>query len=399
VSRTWDLIVYGATGFTGGQAARYLAAHAPPGLRWALGGRSKDKLDALAATLPGRPGVVVADGQDEAALAALAASTRVILTTAGPFAVHGDKLAAAAVAHRTDYVDITGETPWVASLIARFHERAQADGTRIVPFCGFDSIPSDLGAWSLVQHVRAAHGVGVRSITASFSMRGGVNGGTMASALNMGETGQSRQIGDPRLLQPKDTARVAAPDRKTVTWDAARGRWLMPFFMAPINSRVVGRSATIWAAAGQPYGEGFTYHEAMETRSRVGAWAMTLGMGAADQLLRTPAGRRVVAAVVPAPGQGPSEAAMDGGFFRARLTAEREDGGQSWLVLGDQGDPGNRATVKMLCESALTLLGDRDALPPHAGVLTPATALGAPLLDRLIRAGMRWDFGEGELPA
>jgi short subunit dehydrogenase-like uncharacterized protein len=397
--RTYDLIVYGATGFTGRQAAERVAAMAPAGLRWAIGGRDRARLEDVARSLPNPPDVVVADGQDEAALAHLAASTSVILTTAGPFARHGDKLVAAAVAHQTHYVDITGESPWVATLIERFHDQAAADGTRIVPFCGFDSIPSDLGVFQLARHVQATRGCGVRRIVGSFSMKGGVNGGTMASALNMAETGQSKRLLRGTLLQPEGTRRVAGPDRRSVDWDPTRRRHLLPFFMAPINTRVVGRSATLLAADGEGYGEAFTYEEAMETKGAVGAWTMTLGMGMADALLKRPWGRGLVARAVPKPGEGPSTGAMDGGFFRARFTAEAEDGSTAWGVVADMhGDPGNRSTVRMLVQSALCLLQDRDRLPQRAGVLTPALAFGAVLPERLAADGMRWETGDGALP-
>ena len=397
--RTYDLIVYGATGFTGRQAAERVAATAPAGLRWAIGGRDRARLEAVAASLPVTPGIVVADGQDDAALAELAASTRVVLTTAGPFARHGDKLVTACVAQRTDYVDITGESPWVATLIERFHDRAAQEGTRIVPFCGFDSIPSDLGVLQLVRHVQSTRGCGVRRIVGSFSMKGGVNGGTMASALNMAETGQNKRLLRATLLQPQGSRRVAGPDRRSVDWDAQRRRHLLPFFMAPINTRVVGRSATLHEADGQTYGPSFTYEEAMESKSGLGAWTMTLGMGAADALLKRAWGRALVARAVPQPGQGPSTEAMDGGFFRARFTAEADDGSQAWGLVADMdGDPGNRSTVRMLVASALCLLEDRDRLPARAGVLTPALAFGEVLTERLAADGMRWETGTGELP-
>jgi short subunit dehydrogenase-like uncharacterized protein len=321
-----------------------------------------------------------------------------VLTTAGPFALHGDKLVAACVQERTDYVDITGESPWVATLIERFHAQAEKDGTRIIPFCGFDSIPSDIGAWALVQHIRKARGVGTREVQASFTLKGGVNGGTIASGLNMAESGQSKRILKPDLLQPPGSPRFTGPDRRTVTWDPARKKYLTPFVMAAINTRVVARSATLYANWGLPYGNGFTYQESMETSSWAGAWTTTLGLGLVDATLRRPWARSLARKVVPAPGAGPSEATMDGGFFRARHTAVDEAGGKSWLIVSDKGDPGNRSTVRMLCESAFTLLAHRDELPPYGGVLTPATALGAPLLRRLIAAGMTWQTGDGELP-
>lgn len=387
-TRPYQIVVYGATGFTGRQAAAYLAAHAPQGLRWAIAGRSLDKLQAVRDTLGRDVPILVADSSEPSSVDDMVAMTDVICTTAGPFARYGDPVVSAAVVHGTHYTDITGETPWVRSLIDRFHGAAAEKGTKIVPFCGFDSIPSDLGTYMLVQYARE-QGLGpVTDVLATFSMRGGINGGTIASALTMAETGAGRQIGDRRLLCPGEEV-PTAPDRRSVTWDEDRKRWLIPFVMAAINTRVVRRSTALFNHTDTPYGA-LRYDEAMETSSRVGGTAMALGLGMVDQALRSPFGRSVVRRFTPPPGEGPSEAEMDGGFFRVRLTGTAGGKRISGMV-SDKGDPGNRATVKMLMESTLALA--TETLPARGGVLTPSFAMGDALLRRLRAAGMVWTAG------
>ena len=204
----FDVVLYGASGFVGRQTVAHFAAHAG-GLRWALAGRNRDKLVAArTAAGPGAAsaGIIVADAADAAALDALANSTRVVLSTAGPFALYGSELVKACVARRTHYVDITGETPWVRSMIDLHHDRAARDGTRIVPCCGFDSVPSDLGAFLVEQQLESL-GEKCVQVKAAFSLRGGFNGGTLASALNMLDEGQTRRMADPWLLSPSGDER------------------------------------------------------------------------------------------------------------------------------------------------------------------------------------------------
>jgi len=389
--RDLDIVAYGASGFTGRQLAIWLDRHAPPGLRLGIAGRSAERLAAVAAGL-GRPVVqVVADAGDAAALRALAARTRVIASTAGPFSRLGSPLVAACVAAGADYCDITGETPWVAELIARHHAVAADAGVRIVPFCGFDSVPSDLGAWSVARYLRAEWGQPTRSILAAFSAKGGFNGGTMATLLTLsGDPQAARAMADRHLLDPPGPRPARTPERLDVRWDPVLQRWLTPFFMAPYNTRVVRRTAAWLAAEGQGYGDGFVYDEAMETRAWAGAQAMRAGLAVGMLALKTAGGRRVAARWVPAPGTGPSEAAMDGGFFRTRLVGVAADGRMALGTVSFAGDPGNRATVAMLGSAALALAEDRDRLPPRAGVLTPALAFEGVLVERLRSIGFTW---------
>jgi short subunit dehydrogenase-like uncharacterized protein len=401
--RAFDVVLYGASGFVGRQTVAYLAA-LPPGLRWALAGRSASRLEAVrAAAGPGAAGaaIIVAEAHDAAALDALAARARVVLSSAGPFAMYGSDLVAACVRQRCHYVDITGETPWVRGLIDRHHARAAADGTRIVPGCGFDSVPSDLGAWCVAQALWQRHGERCVSVKASFSLRGGLNGGTLASLLNVIDSGAKPLLDDPFLLNPPGTAPAdveAHADPQAPHRDDDFEAWVGPFFMGPINTRVVRRSAALSAAsdgADSPYAEAFHYQEYLRfgqgPLAALTAAVASAGSLAGQGLLALKPARRLLSRLAPAPGQGPSERSTDGGGFRCELIAIGERGSVQRGRIADRGDPGNRATTKMVCEAALALALDGDRLP-HAGrlggVLTPATALGEALASRLRQAGM-----------
>lgn len=397
MSRPFAVILYGATGFVGRQTVRYFAEHAA-GLRWAVAGRSTAKLEALRAEFrAAAPGVVVADADDAAALDALAAQARVVLSTAGPFARYGSQLVAACVRHGTHYVDITGETPWVRQMIDRHHDAAAKTGTRIVPGCGFDSVPSDIGAWLVARALHEQQGERCAAVKACFSIRGGLNGGTAASMLNAFDEGVQSQFDDPFLLNPEGTAPADATthrDPAGALRDVDFGGWLAPFVMGPINTRVVRRSAALLAASGV-YTPDFRYQEyARMGRGAAGALLATtvsVGMAAGRTALTLAPLRRLAARFVPAPGEGPSERAIDGGSFRCELVGVGERGSVQRGRIAGRGDPGNRATTIFVCESALALALDARQLPGGArlgGVLTPATALGAVLAARLHRAGM-----------
>lgn len=399
--RDFDVVLYGTSGFTGKQTAQYFAAHVPPGsLRWALAGRNRAKLEAVKREL-GAVGqtleIIVADSTDAAALETLASRTRVVLTTAGPFALYGSALVAACVRQRTHYVDITGETPWVRDLIDRHHAQAAADGTRIIPFCGFDSVPSDLGSFLLVEHARRELGVGCRWIKAFFQMQGGLNGGTLATVFHLVESGQAARARDLFLLSPGYTPSrdelVRSQDPRGPQFVSAVNAWTAPFVMGAINTRVVRRSAWLAAQAGAAYGPEFSYQEFQKFSGPLG-WLPAAGLSSGgavfEALLHSPF-RAALKPLLPAPGAGPSERTMNEGWFRCELVGETTDGRQLRGQIKDQGDPGNRATVKFLCEAALALALDFGELPGGAargGVLTPATGLGEVLARRLRAAGM-----------
>ena len=402
--RSYDVVLYGATGFVGRQTVAHFAAHAN-GLRWALAGRSAEKLERVRqACGPGAAGagIIVADATDQKALDAAAAQARVVLSTAGPFALHGSALVAACVAQRTHYVDITGETPWVRGLIDRHHAQAARDGTRIIPCCGFDSVPSDLGAWLVAEAIRRQHGEPCVSVKACYSMRGGLNGGTLASALNMMESGQGPLLADLFLLNPAGTAprnpaeQAEHADPVTPHQDEDFDAWVGPFMMGPVNTRVVRRTAALLQSRGDAaYGANFRYQEYLRfgrgPLAAAAATGVSVGMGVGQVAMRFKSARALARAVAVAPGQGPSERTMDGGSFRCELVGKSASGKLVRGRVAGQGDPGNRATTKFVCESALALALQLQELPSGergGGVLTPASGLGTVLAQRLIAVGM-----------
>lgn len=407
-NRDYDVVLYGASGFTGKQTAQYFAEKVPPGqVRWAIAGRDHAKLAAVKSQLGDAAkdvGVLVADSRDQTAVDEMVARTRVLLSTAGPFALYGGTIVDACVRLNTHYVDITGETPWVRDLIDRHHRQAAANGTRIIPFCGFDSVPSDLGAYLVARHLQRELDAPCQEVKAYFQVDGGVNGGTLATMFNLYDSGQAERARDLFLLnpgaKPSPTELERSQDPTLPKYDKDIAAWVGPFFMGPINTRVVRRSAALFAAWQAPYGSGFSYQEYMKFAEPFGwvkAAGLTTGAALFDVTLQTPL-RALLKPMLPPPGAGPSERTMNEGWFRCDLLALAPDGRKARGVIRDQGDPGNRATVKFLCESALSLAVNTDELPGGAqrgGVLTPATGLGDVLAKRLRNAGMIVEVGSG----
>jgi short subunit dehydrogenase-like uncharacterized protein len=341
--------------------------------------------------LAGAVDVLVADSSDQPAVDDIAKRTRVLLTTAGPFARYGSTLVDACVRFNTHYVDITGEGAWVAQLLARYHDRAAATGTRIVPGCGFDSVPSDLGAMLVAHHVQQALGRPCVAVHGYFRMRGGLNGGTAATALHSAAT-RAKPRRDPARTDNLERPRhrpAALPHH-----DAAIDAWVGPFVMADINMRVVRRSARLFERWHEPYGPRFEYHEFARFNGPLAAakaWRAAATLGMLGLMLRWPAGRALAARLAPSPGEGPSETVMNAGWFRAQFVGFTDDGRTVNGLVAGQGDPGNRSTVRMVCESALALAlneADLPGFPARGGILTPATALGNALVRRLRSAGI-----------
>jgi short subunit dehydrogenase-like uncharacterized protein len=401
--RAFDVVVWGATGFTGKLVAEYLAEHHGSGpVRWALGGRSREKLEAVRRELAARwPAVaalplLVADARDRRSLAAMTAQTSVVCSTVGPYAQHGNELVAACVETATDYTDLTGETPWIRRMVAQHHEAARQSGARIVHCCGFDSIPSDLGAQMMVEHLRERHDRATASVRAVFGpTRGGFSGGTAASLIGIVEEAQHdpatrRALLDPYALDPADAPRgPASPDQRGPVHDPDLGVWTAPFVMAGINTRVVRRSN---ALLGHSYGPRFVYNESIATgrgpSGLVAAAGVTAATGAFLAATAVPPVRHLIQRLLPAPGEGPSRDSIARGFFKMRLVA-RSEGAPALVVRGlvaGERDPGYGETAKMIAEASLCLALDQ--LPAAGGVLTPAAAMGKVLRERLVRAGM-----------
>jgi short subunit dehydrogenase-like uncharacterized protein len=395
-SRDFDLVLLGATGFTGRLVAEYLDVHAPDGVRIALAGRAPEKLEALRASLGARGRafpILRADSHDDASLAALAQQAKVVCSTVGPYAKHGLPLVAACAKAGTHYADLTGEVQFMRDSIDAWDVEARRTGARIVHACGFDSIPSDAGAWLL----HRALGPMRRATYVVESMKGGFSGGTVASLLNALEEAtkdraRRRLMADPYALSPdrsKEPDLGRERDLTSFEYDDFAGRWVAPFIMAAINTRVVRRSN---ALLGYPYGRQFRYREVSGMprgpRGAVLAAAMTGGMGAFMAGLSFGPTRALLTRLLPKPGEGPSEETRRTGRLRLRIFGEAEDGRRATALIVGQGDPGYQLTALILSQASLALAVDTSRLPDRAGVLTPITAMGDVLIDRLRAAGM-----------
>lgn len=295
-------------------------------------------------------------------------------------------------------VDITGETPWVRELCDRYHDKAASNGTRIIPSCGFDSVPSDLGTYLVVRHIQQELGVSCLAVKAYFQLNGGFNGGTLASGFNLYNSGKVDQLGNPFLLNlsnaysPMEMERNRDP--QFPQYDADIGTWVAPFFMGAINTRVVRRSSALYSQWQESYGSDFTYQEYLKfdlPLAPLGAVGITVGTALFTSAMQQPLIRNLLQPLLPQPGSGPSEKTMNEGWFRCEILGLTSDGRKVRGLICDKGDPGNRATVKFLCESALSLALNEDRLPggqQRGGILTPATGLGEVLEERLRKAGM-----------
>ena len=392
-----DVIAFGATSFVGKILCRYLLEQfgADGVLKWAAAGRSKAKLEALrealgpgAATLP----LAVADAADDASLRTLCASTRVVVSTVGPYALHGEPLVKACTESGTDYCDLTGEVQWIRRMVQRYEATARASGARIVHCCGFDSIPSDLGVHFLQRQAASRLGAPCTRVKMRVKvLRGGLSGGTVASLMNLvkeaaADPALRKELADPYSLCPAGAApEVRQPEVRSAAFDADFGAWVAPFIMSGINTRVVHRTNALSARA---YGADFRYDEAVLTgrglKGRLAAVATTVGLGGfmlAGALGPLRAGLERF--VLPKPGEGPSPEAQRKGFFDLRFVGKTVDGGRiRSKVTGDR-DPGYGSTGKMLGQAAACLALDIDKAAMPGGFWTPATIFGDRLIERL----------------
>ncbi|UIP00841.1 saccharopine dehydrogenase NADP-binding domain-containing protein [Halobaculum sp. CBA1158] len=428
--REYDIVLWGATGFTGRLVADYLAdRYGASDLDWALAGRSRERLAAVrdevaAGERGGDAGrddgdrdaadrddgladlpLLVGDAFDRGSLDAIAERAAVVCTTVGPYATYGTELVAACVAHGTDYCDLSGEVHWMRQTIDEHHERARETGARIVHGCGFDSVPSDIGTLLLQTHAEETLGSPCEEVRGLVSIRGGAfSGGTIASMVELYETADEdrevrRILADPRPLDPPES-RDAPADRpqRWVGYDRDLDTWTAPFVMAQINEPVVSRSNALLE---HPWGHAFRYGEALATGDGVGgavrAGALALGQGLlAGALSIGPLRRALDRYVFPDPGDGPDEETIEDSSFAVRLrgTGASDDhpGGFAVeaTVRGDR-DPGYGSTCRMLGESAVCLARGDVESPYDGGVLTPASGIGLPLIDRLEGTGVAFD--------
>ncbi|MGB3304206.1 saccharopine dehydrogenase family protein [Gordonia sp. (in: high G+C Gram-positive bacteria)] len=406
MSREFDIVVYGATGFVGELTAQHLADRAPAGTKIALAGRSETKLAAVRRRLGPAARewpLIVADSESPSSLDAMCERTQVVCTTVGPYLRYGENLVIAAATAGTDYVDLTGEVPFVRYSIDKADEIATATGARIVHSCGFDSIPSDLGAY-LLHRTIAEDGAGEMTDTTMVvtSLRGGVSGGTVDSMRVIAELAKDTEMrhlimnpqalsGDagetPRAGINSEPSDISPVDAKKV--DPSLRGTLAPFFMASYNTRVVRRSNFLLDGA---YGDGFRYQETMSVGGVRGvsaalAGVVTVGIGGFLGAMSFAPTRKVMDMVLPKPGTGPSEKSRETGNFATQTFTTTTSGRRYRSQMRAHGDPGYKATAVMLGQSALALALDRDRLPDRKGVLTPAVAMGDALIDRLQTAG------------
>lgn len=383
VPREYEIVVFGATGFTGGLTAEYLARSGPSDLRWAIAGRNQDKLDAVKARLIAidprceAVGTIIASVDDDDSLRRMVARTHVLLTTVGPFIEYGEPVVAACVQEGTDYVDSTGEPFFVERVIVRYAAQAEAAGVRIVSTCGFDSIPADLGVFFTVQHLPEGEPI---EIDGYLRGRAHFSGGTQRSAIELYVEPEDRvQLPPPEGSHGRRVRELPAKTERL----PEQGGWVAP--LPTIDASVVVRSAAVI----DRYGPDFSFRNHIVHGPWIVAGGANALFGTMAFLGRRPALRSAVLALLKKPGTGPTEAQMDKSWFKLRFVARCA--GQTVQTEVSGGDPGYRETSRMLGESALCLARDRDVLPPRVGVLTPAAAMGDPLLQRLQRAGLRFE--------
>lgn len=397
-AREFDIVVFGATGFVGKLICEYLVEHAPPTARIALAGRSATKLAALVDGLgpvAREWGVIEADSFDVASLDAMTTRTRVLLTTVGPYEKYGHEVAASCARNGTHSVDLTGEPLFVLYCANELDEIAKESGAKIVNSCGFDSIPGDFAVWLAAQEAQR-HDLGeLTDVTLVVrSMKGGLSGGTIDSLRVQldklkANPALRKKVADWYALSPD---RAAEPKTKQPTdtpkprHDAQLGGWVAPFIMAPFNTRFIRRTNALldWE-----YGREFRYQEICcfpdNPRGAAMAYAMTAGLAATMYGMSFGPSRIVFDRLLPKPGQGPSKESRENGRFRMEVQAQTSRGGEVSSTVAAKGDPGYAATSIMISEAALALAFDET--PDRAGVLTPVTGIGAPLIERLRAAG------------
>lgn len=403
-TRPYDLILYGATSFVGQLTAKYLHQFIKDNqlsIKFAIAGRDQQKLDALNATLTPTVDTLIANSNDPQSLDKLAGQTKVIISTVGPYLLYGEPVIRACANHGTDYVDLTGEAIFIKDMLDKYQQDAKTSNARIVNACGFDSIPSDLGVYFTQRLGEKENGKPFDTINMRVkAAKGGLSGGTIASMVGIFETAAKdhaikKQLKNPYLLN--DDSKVPTVRQNDTTkpvYDAMNDRWLAPFIMASINTRVVHRSNQLF---NYRYGHHFRYDEAIwmpaGTQGKLMSYGMMLGLLGFATAMSVDVSRKLLSKhVLPKAGTGPDKQQRDNGFFDIRFFAYAD--GVPFMttkVTGNQ-DPGYGSTSKMLAQSALCLLQDIDKDSVSGGFWTPATAMGQALIDRLqAHVGMRFD--------
>jgi saccharopine dehydrogenase (NAD+, L-glutamate forming) len=384
--RDLDIVVFGATGFTGALTSEYLAAHAPPGVRWAVAGRNPDRLRALRDRLGVDVPAIEADVDDPGSLRRLAEAARVVVTTVGPYVRYGEPLVAACAEAGTDYLDLTGEPEFVDLMYLRHHATAQRTGARLVHACGFDSVPYDLGAQFTVEQLPP--GVPIR-LRGYLSGKGAPSGGTFESAVTSlaryrqaGAVHRERRTVERRTVEPRNPDRRVRGIPGRPGYERALGAWVFP--LPTIDPQIVLRSAR----ALDRYGPDFSYSHFGATGNPLLVAGLAAGWAGTFVLAQAPPTRRLLLRLRPS-GAGPAPERRAKSWFSVRFLADSFLAGSGDRHVTTEvagGDPGYDETSKMLAEAALCLA--TDPLPETAGQLTTAVAMGPALRTRLEKAGI-----------
>ncbi len=401
--RAYAIVLYGATSFVGKITAHYLAEFLSnakdtngtdngTNVTWAIAGRDEDKLNELQSTLTSKVDIIVANSNDAASLDVMTKQTQVIISTVGPYLKYGEPLIKSCADNGTDYVDLTGEAIFIKDMMDKYQDTAKQSGARIVNACGFDSIPSDLGVYFTQTQAEEKFGDACDVIHMRVkAAKGGLSGGTIASmATIFEEVGEDKsrrkQVANPYLLNDdKDAPTVRQDNISKPQYDSEHKRWLAPFVMASINTRIVHRTNQL---LGYEYGRDFKYDEAMwmqdGIKGQLSSYAMSAGLfGFAAAMMIKPSRELLSKHVLPKSGSGPSEEAQENGYFDIRLfgqTAKKDT--MNTKVIGDK-DPGYGSTSRMLAQAALCLAQDVSKEDIGGGFWTPASAMGDKLLIRL----------------
>ena len=401
-SREFDIIVWGASGFTGRLVALYLFDKygANGDLKWAMGGRNLKKLEKVRDEIANKNvPLVIADSNDKVSLFNMVNRTKVICTTVGPYAKYGSNLVEACIKSHIHYCDLAGEVQWMYKMINSYHDEAKINGSKIVHACGFDSIPSDMGVYFIQKEVKSRTGVVAQKIKMRVAaISGGISGGTYASLSRVLEDAQKdkmvyKVLTNPYALNPIDEQfGEDSSDLKNVIFDKASQSWIGPFIMASINTKIVRRSNFL---SNYAYGKSFRYDESTIFGKgffgRVKGVLSTIPIGLIMSAKHGSLLKKGLDVLFPIPGEGPTKKKMEKGFYNLRFYITLEDGSNAFAKVTGDMDPGYGSSSKMLAESAVCLA--KDKLSDTSGVLTPSLAMGDSLLKRLEKnAGLTFDF-------
>ncbi|MBD3615200.1 MAG: saccharopine dehydrogenase NADP-binding domain-containing protein [Gracilimonas sp.] len=388
--KPFDIILIGATGFTGKRAAQYLKDHTPDTLKYGIAARNPDKLGLIAEKLNfAKNQCFTIDTTIREQVETVVKQARIIITTVGPFSLYGEEVIAACAKFGTHYLDITGEVGFIKKMKNKYEKLAKKTGAKLIPFSGFDSVPADIAAFLLSKEFDCPEKLDIR---AYYSISGGFNGGTIATMMNKFETGEYKKMADPKLLIDKGNQQIHTPKRSHFFgYDKKIHRWSAPFIMGSINSKIVYKSASMMHDTKFCYAKSISYSE----HSSLGKWYNPIPFILVSIVLLsiTVLGpkkwfRKLLQKVMPAPGEGPSEKKIEKGYFKMTAFADDYEGNKTKLQMSYPGDPGNKSTVFFLCESALCLLESTDKDSQKNGFLTPITAFGDALIERMTSKGL-----------